>query len=194
MTTQEVSNHTNQSTTIAVAGQDQQTRDPIRIYVACLAAYNNGILHGAWIDADQDADTIGWAIWDMLKASPIDGAEEWAIHDFVGFGRVSISEYEGIEAVAAKASFIAEHGAFGAALLDHFSSDLDDARTAIEDQYAGEHASLADFARELTEERGEIPDYLAFYIDYEAMARDLVINDVFTVETGFEEVHIFWSH
>ena len=22
-----------------------------RIYVACLAAYNNGILHGAWIEA-----------------------------------------------------------------------------------------------------------------------------------------------
>ncbi len=29
-----------------------------RIYVACLAAYNNGYLHGAWIDADQDADEI----------------------------------------------------------------------------------------------------------------------------------------
>lgn len=25
-----------------------------RIYVACLAAYNNGSLHGRWIDADQD--------------------------------------------------------------------------------------------------------------------------------------------
>jgi Antirestriction protein (ArdA) len=24
-----------------------------RIYVACLAAYNNGYLHGAWIDAIQ---------------------------------------------------------------------------------------------------------------------------------------------
>ena len=29
-----------------------------RIYVACLAAYNNGYLHGAWIDADQGADEI----------------------------------------------------------------------------------------------------------------------------------------
>jgi len=25
------------------------TPDPIRIYVACLAAYNNGHLHGRWI-------------------------------------------------------------------------------------------------------------------------------------------------
>ena len=29
-----------------------------RIYVACLAAYNSGQLHGAWIDADQSADAI----------------------------------------------------------------------------------------------------------------------------------------
>jgi antirestriction protein len=29
-----------------------------RIYVACLASYNNGVLHGAWIDAVQDADEI----------------------------------------------------------------------------------------------------------------------------------------
>ena len=28
------------------------------IYVACLAAYNNGHLHGKWIDVDGDADEI----------------------------------------------------------------------------------------------------------------------------------------
>lgn len=26
-----------------------------RIYVACLASYNNGVLHGKWIDATADA-------------------------------------------------------------------------------------------------------------------------------------------
>lgn len=41
-----------------------QTDDRPRIYVACLAAYNNGILHGAWIDADQEP----WAIWDAIRA------------------------------------------------------------------------------------------------------------------------------
>lgn len=39
-----------------------------KIYVACLAAYNNGILHGRWIDADQDADEIRAGIAEMLKA------------------------------------------------------------------------------------------------------------------------------
>ena len=29
-----------------------------RIYVACLAAYNAGRLHGRWIDANQSAEDI----------------------------------------------------------------------------------------------------------------------------------------
>lgn len=29
-----------------------------RIYVACLASYNNGVLHGRWIDANQSADDL----------------------------------------------------------------------------------------------------------------------------------------
>jgi antirestriction protein len=41
-----------------------------RIYAACLASYNNGRLHGAWIDADQGADEINAEINKMLKASP----------------------------------------------------------------------------------------------------------------------------
>lgn len=34
----------------------------IRLYVACLAAYNNGILHGRWINAEQGADAIQQAV------------------------------------------------------------------------------------------------------------------------------------
>lgn len=42
----------------------------IRIYVACLAAYNNGHLHGCWIDACQDKDAVWNDIKSMLKDSP----------------------------------------------------------------------------------------------------------------------------
>ena len=61
-----------------------------RIYVACLAAYNNGYLHGAWIEADQDADEIRDEIAAMLARSPIEHAEEYAIHDYEGFEGVTI--------------------------------------------------------------------------------------------------------
>lgn len=73
-----------------------QNKGEIRIYVACLAAYNNGILHGAWIDATQDEDAIRDEIAAMLKASPVSGAEEYAIHDHEGFEGVPVAEYEGI--------------------------------------------------------------------------------------------------
>ncbi len=54
--------------------------DTPQIYVVCLAAYNNGILHGEWIDATQDVSTIYDEIHEMLAKSPIEDAEEFAIH------------------------------------------------------------------------------------------------------------------
>ncbi len=171
---------------------NQQISD-IKIYVACLAAYNSGHLHGTWIDATQSADEIYKDIQAMLKASPIENAEEFAIHDCDGFEGVSISEYSGIEEVAELAEFIEEHGALGGELIAHFN-DLDHARETIEEHYHGEYSSLADFAQELTEETTQTPDNLAYYIDYEAMARDLEINDVLAIETSHNEVHVFWRH
>ncbi len=163
----------------------------IRIYVACLAAYNNGYLHGRWINANQDA----WEIWDevsdMLKASPEENAEEWAIHDYEGFEGVSISEWESFERVSEIATFIAEHGELGGKLVSYFGN-LEDAQNAIGDQYAGEYRSTADFVQEMTEQGTEIPDGLQYYIDWGAMARDWEINDILTIETGFEAIHIFW--
>lgn len=170
--------------------EDQQGE--IRIYVACLAAYNNGILHGCWINADQDADDIREGIAAMLKASPIAGAEEYAIHDYEGFEGASLSEYQGVESVAELAAFIAEHGELGGKLVEYFG-DLEEAREAIEDHYAGQYASLADFAQELTEQGTQIPASLEYYIDWERMGRDLAISDVLTIETALNEVHVFWA-
>ena len=166
------------------------SRGEIQIYVACLAAYNNGHLHGRWIDAAQEADAIRANITAMLEASPIADAEEWAIHDYEGFEGLSISEYEGIERVVELADFIGEHGKLGALLVDHLG-DLDEARQALNERYCGQFESLADYEQELTEETA-IPEHLRFYIDWQAMARDAEISgDVFTVRTAHDEVHVF---
>jgi len=163
-----------------------------RIYVACLAAYNDGILHGVWIDADQDADAIRDEIAAMLVRSPIPHAEEYAIHDYEGFESVTIPEYASIENVARMAAFIGEHGALGAGLLDEFNGDMDQAETAMEDCYHGQHSSLADHMEDLTRESVTIPKVLEYYIDWKAMARDAELNgEFFTVETAHDEVHVF---
>ena len=168
-------------------------RDRPRIYVACLASYNAGILHGRWIDV-TDPDEIRERVAAMLSESPEPDAEEWAIHDYEGFEGAEISEYAGFDQVCDLAAFIVEHGELAGKLVAHFCGDLNEARAAMED-YAGEYKSLEDFAYEFTEQTGvKIPDSLANYIDYAAMGRDIELNgDVFTVETGFEEVHIFWA-
>lgn len=166
----------------------------IRIYVACLASYNSGYLHGKWIDATGDADEIQDLISTMLKSSPISDAEEWAIHDYEGFEGAEINEYSSIQTVIKLAEFIKEHNELGGKLLAHFSGELNDAEIALEN-YAGEYKKLAEYAEELTEQNTEIPQNIAYYIDYERMGRDMEMSgDVYTIEIGYEQLHVFWAH
>lgn len=167
----------------------------IQIYVADLAAYNNGILHGAWIDATQDIEDIQEQIQAMLKSGPTVNAEEWAIHDYEGFEDINLSEWVSIEEVNKMALFIEEHDALGAAVLSHWCGDLEDAEKALEESYYGQYSSLADYAQCFTEETSEVPKHLEFYIDYESMANDWEMSgDIYTIETAHDEVHVFSNH
>lgn len=163
-----------------------------RIYVACLAAYNNGYLHGEWIDADQEVDALYADIKKILTSSPIPEAEEWAIHDFEDFGDISLHEYSGMEEVSSTASFITEHGELGSAVLAHADGDIDAASRLLDECYHGEYESEEDFAIALAEDTMTIPEYLSYYIDYEKMARDLFISDYFSIVTN-HKTHVF-SH
>lgn len=164
-----------------------------RVYLACLASYNAGTLHGAWADATDESE-LREAVAAMLADSPAPHAEEFAIHDHEGFGSWGPDEYEELAEVAAKGAFIAEHGPLGAEVLAHFSGRLDEAEGVFED-YAGEWPDLGSFAEDLTEQSGvAIPDSVRLYVDYDAMGRDMELGgDVFTVRTSFDAVHVFWT-
>ena len=165
------------------------------IYIADLSAYNNGRLHGVWIDATDGLTEIWDQVKAMLKTSPEAMAEEYAIHDYEGFGSYKVSEYEGLEEVHGIAVFIEEHGALGAEVLDYACGDMEQAEKTLTESYNGEYKSVADFAEQLTEDTSEVPEHLQYYIDYEKMGRDMELSgDIFTIETGFEEVHIFWNN
>jgi len=98
------------------------------------------------------------------------------------------------ERVRAIAQFNDEHPDFGVHVLEHFNGDVDASRQAIDESYAGCHRSLADLAEGLTCETAPPPEHLAHYVDWSSMARDMeLIGDVFTMETGFEEVQVFWG-
>lgn len=169
--------------------QTKQTTTP-KIYVACLAAYNNGKLHGEWIDANQEVDSIHEDIRKMLKNSPEPFAEEWAIHDYEGFEGLQISEYESIEDVARYAHLIEDHGEAYVAYANHIGVDCA-TEEGFQEAFQGEWDSEESFAENLADETMEIPEHLQYYIDYEKLARDLFVNDYFSVQGESGQIYVF---
>ena len=165
-----------------------------RIYVACLAAYNEGILHGQWLDETQKVEVIYEQIHKMLSESPMVGAGEFAIHDSDGFGSLSLGKYETIDTAHEKAMVFLEHGELGVALLLHHGNVLF-VQDVIENHYHGCYESELEFAIQLFEElyMGKIPEAVQGYIDYASYKRDLFIGDFFSIEVR-GKTHVFTGH
>lgn len=161
-----------------------------RIYVACLASYNAGVLHGAWIDA-TDVDTIEEAIQAMLSESQRPDAGEYAIHEYENFHGLKISESEDIDRVAELGALIDEHGAIFAAYANHVGVDYA-TEESFEDACCGEWDSERAYAEYLFDELylHEVPEHIQRYIDYEAFARDLFMGDYFSAEAA-SGVYVF---
>lgn len=170
-----------------------------RIYVACLAAYNSGTLHGRWIDASSDVDDMQADIDAMLAASPVVGAEEYAIHD--SEMPCDIHEYTSLADIAGIMATVEriedDHGsegveAFGAWLdmmnIDHV--DLEDNSETFDqfaDAYHGKWANEEEYISDYIESTGmldNVPESIAMYFDYSAFTRDMFIQDMTAVETN----------
>lgn len=172
-----------------------------RIYVASLSDYNAGRLHGAWLDADQPVEQLADAVQAMLASSTEPSAEEYAIHDYEGFGSLALNEFDSLERVASLAAGIAEHGeAFAAwASLD---SGTEPTLAGFEQAFRGTWPSVVEYAADLLADLGVdevlpyVPDWLAPYVrvDSEAFARDLLISGDIAAIEGDEGVHIFDRH
>jgi antirestriction protein len=199
----------------------------MRIYVASLSDYNAGTLHGAWLDV-SDADTMREEIAAMLRGSKhpnievdcpdcdgdapegtdpcstcqgrgkVPSAEEWAIHDYEGFGPYRVSEHEDLETLAALAEGEEEHGAAFLAWAENDPSNLDDPSN-FQDAYAGEWDSLTDYVEDYMEQSGaefKAPEgqwfHPANYVDWDRMAHDLEMSgDVWTAEAEGGGVYVF---
>lgn len=136
-----------------------------KIYVACLAAYNNAYLHGVWIDADSDINDIWDQVNAMLKSSPVPNAEEHAIHDYEDFGSYSVGEYASIDHLNQVAQFLGKYGEFAGEVLEYAGDDIEQATKMIEENYVGCYSSIAEYAEQLTEDTTEIPRHLQYYIE-----------------------------
>ena len=156
-----------------------KTKQP-QIYVACLAAYNHSILHGEWLEADQDPENLQEKIDRILATSPAlkfgEYCEEWAIHDYDDMP--NLGEYVSLQEVSDLAKAIAECGEAYEAYIDHVGSEFANLEN-FRELYCGEWESEKDFVMEHFPEENEIPAHLKMYIDYESIATDWFIGDYY---------------
>lgn len=167
-----------------------------KIYVASLSDYNAGRLHGIWIDcAGKDEADIFAEIKAMLSVSSEEIAEEYAIHDYEGFGGLKISEYAGVAQIVAYAALIETHGEAITHFISHFGMSEEGAAEAFESSYCGHHESFRDFSDDLFDEiyAHDLPEGRRSYIDYAAFARDLEIGDYTAIDASHCGVFVFQS-
>jgi antirestriction protein len=96
---------------------------PPRIYITDVAAQEIGRLHGRWIEATDNLPDIREQIGELLVASPVAGAERFAITDHRGFLGYQPSDQVPLETVATIASGIFEHGPAFAAYVTLVGED-----------------------------------------------------------------------
>lgn len=186
------------------ANHEALARDGPHIYVASLSDYNNGILHGRWVEASEDTDAMHAEVAAMLQASPTalrygEVAEEWAIHDYEGFGELRLAEYDSLTHVAKITAGIAQHGLAFTAWADHVNSD-EELLDQFDERYQGEWESVVAYAEDLLDQLDaervvtEAPEWLRPYLSIDAagFARDLELNgDIHTLEQPDGRVWVF---
>lgn len=171
-----------------------------RMYAVCLASYNAGILHGVWVDLDgKTADDIQAEIDAMLAASPIPGADEWAVHDWDGPSLDRFGEYPNLAEVADYVETMEslddhEQAAF-LAFTDNMGAHDDTALKSFREAYIGEYNSVEDYAQQYIDDVGllsDVPDLIARYFNLAAFARDLVLGgDIWTADAPGGGVFVF---
>lgn len=196
------------------SGQPESTEFPERegresphIYVASLTDYNAGILHGTWLDANDTVEGLQEGIDVMLATSPTaerygEPAEEWAIHDFEGWGRIEVDEHESLATVTRLAEGLERHGEAFGAYVDVVGTTGAEELAQFEERYLGQFVSLEDYGDSLLADMGvdvddlpDVPEGLRPYvtIDVAGWVRDMQLNGEIRGVEGGNGVYVFWT-
>ena len=155
----------------------------VKVYIANLGKYNEGVLQGAWfalpVDSDFVAEKIGFN----------NEYEEYAIHDFES--PVDIPEYISIDELNDmynKLCEIEEHGIEESDIGTLISEmgGLDELYSNLDNIINHGRSSFETYAYDLLYEQLEaagVDSWIFNYIDYEKFAKDLLIEGHF-IECG----------
>lgn len=176
-----------------------------KIWVGCLASYNNNLLHGEWFDLRdyEDRDEFYTAIQSFLekldKTEPLWGVykrEEWIFCDWENISDVFINQYgispafwkvctllEGEEKTKGEAFtlFISHHN------YNLYEEDINKLYEIFESAYCGKYENEKAFARQdLETTYPDLPSHLIDYFDLTAYG-----NDIFTSSYWYEAGYVF---
>ena len=148
------------------------------VWVADLAAYNEGSLVGRWIPvADLDYEEISeWLVKQTCDFCKKYGMthEEWLVHDYEYMPN-KLGETSDIETLQAIAEAVEQ---YDYETVNAYLANADDV-DSIEDSIYGYADSEADFAQQWYEDTGTDTGSLGQYIDWDAVAEGEFFNGDF---------------
>ena len=133
-----------------------------------LAPFSNPVA-GRWVDACEAEE-------ELERLQEKHGDIDFGAMDSEGFGG-NVDEYTSVDDIVRVDELIEKHGAAFVAFLS--IEGLEAEESAFEDAYQGQYDSDRDFAEEYIDGAGlldSVPDSVSRYFDFDAFARDLMID------------------
>lgn len=171
-----------------------------RVWIGCLACYNNGRLVGQWHDADQAGDVTP----EDVHGKPTSHEEIWCF-DIENAPKGHREEMSPMEAqrLADVMEAVGDNAEAFAAYCANTGADFtEDSVSDFEDHFHGRHDSFRDYADELAEETltqlgityesGDRETPFAYqYFDWESHANDMLHSGYWTEDAEDGGVYVF---
>lgn len=161
----------------------------LNIYVGSYGAYNDGILDGGWISLPCDNP------WDEIESHCVPGAEEFGIFDYeCDFAKIDeLDNIDDLNEAAEKMEGFDDYSIACLKALVSLGYGLLESFDLLNDCIFHADMNMSDIAYSYYEECYNLDDlgYLANYIDWEAVGRDMELEGCFVeVDSGIVEVII----
>lgn len=176
----------------------------LRVYIACLACYNEGYHVGEWYDADEAGEITVEQIHTEGAAPDnpwLSEHEELVVHDHEGFGGLLKGECS-----PAEAQRIAELiDDLDDGLRDAVRAYIDDRGDVVDDQsidrcrsaYHGHYDDEEDFARRWAEDSDAINTDVVWpysHIDWDAATEELFNGGFWSCKSDDGGIHVFCNN
>lgn len=187
--------------------------DSRRIFLGCMACYNEGCIFGEWLDLNdfRSLEDLNEKAKEIVSKSPCEDGEEYDVQDHEGFHGLLSGMYPSLTEIwnIHETALHAEEEGIDPDLLIEFASHefADDVCKEdnfvvekFQDAYRGEYSSLEQWAYEFVDETllggldERVKDQIERFFDYRQYAKDCeYCGDIWSFEHN-GKVHVFANY